>query len=125
MRSTRPRHSSSYWSSRRRAKAEPLDVGADDLAAADAFLGDQAGPLEHCDVLLDRREAHGVVPGQLGDALAAAERPQDDVAPGGIGQRGEDVVGVEGRLSLIQPYGCISRLSGQGAVVLVSVLELD
>ncbi len=76
-------------------QAEPLDVGAHDLAAAGALLGDEAGPFEHGDVLLHRREAHRVVPGQLGDALAAVERAQDDVAPGGIGQGGEDVIGVE------------------------------
>ena len=70
--------------------------GAHDLAAAGALLGDQAGPLEHGDVLLHGREAHRVVPGQLGDALVAVERAQDDVAPGGIRQGGEDVVGVEG-----------------------------
>ena len=79
-------------------QAEPLDVGAHDLAAAGALLGDQAGPLEHRDVLLHGGEAHGVVPGQLGDALAAAERAQDDVAPGGVRQGGEDLVGVEGGL---------------------------
>ncbi len=59
-------------------------------------LGDEAGTLEHRDVLLHRREAHGVVPGQLGDALPSAQRAQDDVAASGIGQGGEDVVGVEG-----------------------------
>ena len=79
-------------------QAKPLDVGAHDLAPAGALLGDQAGPLEHRDVLLHGREAHRVVPGQLGDALAAVQRAQDDVTPGGIGQGGEDVVGVEGEL---------------------------
>ena len=37
-----------------------------------AFLRDQAGPLEHRDVLLHGREAHRVVPGQLRHALAPA-----------------------------------------------------
>ena len=60
-----------------------------------ALLGDQARPLEDRDVLLHGREAHLVVPGQLGDALAAVECAQDDVAPGGVGQCGEDVIGVE------------------------------
>ena len=46
-------------------------------------------------MLLHRREAHRVVPGELRDALATVERPQDDVAPCGIGQCGKDVVGVE------------------------------
>ena len=51
-------------------EAEPLDVGPDDLAPPDALLGHEAGPLEHRDVLLDRGEAHRVVPGELRDALA-------------------------------------------------------
>ena len=98
MRSMRPRHSASYWSSRPRARRSPSMLVRTTLRRPRALLGDQAGPLEHGDVLLDRREAHRVVPGQLGDALAAAERAQDDVAPGGVGQGGEDVVGVEGGL---------------------------
>ena len=98
MRSMRPRHSASYWSSRPPRQAKPIHVGAHDLAAAGALLGDQAGPLEHRDVLLHGREAHGVVPGQLGDAFIAAERAQDDVAPGGVCQGGKDLVGVEGEL---------------------------
>ena len=94
MRSIRPRHSSSYRSSRRRADAQPLEVGADDLAAPDALLGDQAGPLEDRDVLLHGREAHRVVAGQLGDALLAVDRPADDVAPRGVGQGAEHAVEV-------------------------------
>jgi hypothetical protein len=58
MRSMRPRHSSSYSSSRRRTT--PLEIGAHDLAASDALLGDQAGAFEDGDVLLNRREAHRV-----------------------------------------------------------------
>ena len=80
MRSMRPRHSASYWSSRSSGEAEPLDVGAHDLATAGAFLGDQAGPFEDRDVLLHGGEAHRVVPGQLGHALGAGEGPQDDVS---------------------------------------------
>ena len=79
-------------------QAEPLDVGAHDLAAAGALLGDQAGPLEHGDVLLHGREAHRVVPGQLCDALIAVQGAQHDVAPGGVGKGGEHLVGVEGEL---------------------------
>ena len=45
-------------------------------------------------MLLHRRETHRVVPGQLGDALLAGDRPEDDVAPRGIGQRGENAVSV-------------------------------
>ena len=69
MRSMRPRHSASYSVEQAARQAEPLEVGAHDLAAAGALLGDQAGPFQDRDVLLHRREAHRVVPGQLGDAL--------------------------------------------------------
>ena len=98
MRSTRSRHSSSYRSSRRRATRSRLEVGADDLPPPDAVLADQAGPLEHGDVLLHRREAHRVVAGQLGDALLAVDRAAHDVTPGGIAQCAEDAVVVEGDL---------------------------
>ena len=96
MRSMRPRQSDLVLVEQATRQAQTLDVRAHDLAPAGALLGDEAGPLEHGDVLLDGREAHRVVPGQLGDALIATERPQDDVAPGGVRQCGEDVVGVEG-----------------------------
>ena len=57
-----------------------------------------ARPFEHGDVLLHGREAHGVVAGQFSDPLRAAQRAQDDVTSGGIGESGEDLVGVEGEL---------------------------
>ena len=79
-------------------QAQPVHVGPDDLAAAGALLGDQARPLEHRDVLLHGREAHGVVPGQFSDPFAAAQRAQDDVTTRAIGECGEDLVGVEGEL---------------------------
>jgi len=50
------------------AEAQPLEIGADDSAASAGLLRDQAGPLEHRDVLLDRPEAHRVMAGQLDDA---------------------------------------------------------
>ena len=52
------------------------------------------GPLEDRDVLLHRREAHGVVPGKLGHALPAIDRPADDVAPGGVREGAEHAVEV-------------------------------
>src|SRR5438046_540614 len=51
--------------------AQPVRVGADDLASSIAVLADQARPLEDRDVLLHRGEAHGLVPGPLGDYLFA------------------------------------------------------
>src|SRR5437667_10448980 len=69
-------------------------MGAHDLAAADALLGDQAGTFEDGDMLLNRREAHWVVAGQLDDALLGADRAADDVAPRVIGERAEHTVEV-------------------------------
>src|SRR3989442_14636472 len=69
-----------------------LEVGADDLAAADALLRDQACALENRDVLLDRREAHRVMAGQLEDALLGADRAADDVAARVIREGGEHAV---------------------------------
>src|SRR5712671_4149228 len=71
-----------------------VEVGADDLAAADALLRDQACALENCDVLLDRREAHRVMAGQLEDALLGADRAADDVAACAIPEGGEHAVEV-------------------------------
>src|SRR5919206_877859 len=68
--------------------AEALEIGADDLAASNALLGDQAGPLEDGDVLLDRGEAHGVMAGQLDDALLGADRAADDVAARAVREGG-------------------------------------
>src|SRR5919204_2928347 len=74
--------------------AQPLEIGAHDLAASDALLGEQAGAFEDGDVLLNRREAHRVVAGQLDDALLGADRAADDVAPRVIGERAEHAVEV-------------------------------
>ena len=61
-------------------------------------------------MLLDRRETHRVVLGQLGHALVRVDRTADDVAPRGVGERAEHAVEVgRGNLHLIQPYGCMSR----------------
>ena len=99
MRPIRPRHCSSYWSSRRRATQHRLEICSNDLAASDARLGHQARPLEDRDVLLHGGEAHRVVLGKLGDALAAVDRPANDVAPGQVGEGAEEPVEV-GRCNL-------------------------
>ena len=112
MRSIRPRHSASYWSRRRRAHgAAPRSRVRTTFRRPMRVLGDQAGPLEHGDVLLNGREAHRVVPGELGDTLRAVERAADDVPPGGVGQGREDEIGFERGLHTIQPYGCMTWLS--------------
>src|SRR4030095_15646345 len=79
-------------------RAEGLEVGADDLPSPDAMLADEAGPLEDGDVLLDRREAHRVVGGQLGHALLSVDRAAHDVTPGGVRECAENAVVVEGEL---------------------------
>jgi hypothetical protein len=55
-------------------------------------LGDEAGPLQHRDVLLHRGEAHRVGVGQPRHRQLAPDRAEHDVATGGIGQRVEQVV---------------------------------
>lgn len=75
--------------------AERFHVGLDDLATTRALLGNQTGPLEDGDVLLHGREAHRVVPGDLGNAFGSGYRAEDDVTTGGIGQRGKGSIGVE------------------------------
>src|SRR2546423_601028 len=92
MRSIRARHSSSYWSSRRRATSSASRLVRTTLPAADALLRDQACALENRDVLLDRREAHRVMAGQLEDALLGADRAADDVAACVIREGGEHAV---------------------------------
>ena len=68
-------------------RISPLEVGADDLPSPRCELADEAGPLEDGDVLLDRREAHRVVGGQLGHALLPVDRAA--YGPGGRRCRAE------------------------------------
>jgi dihydrofolate reductase len=74
--------------------AEPVQIGADHLAVADPVLADQACTLEHCDVFLDRREAHRVVAGELGDTFPPINRAPDDVTTGDVRKRAKDAVKV-------------------------------
>src|SRR5258708_3972070 len=74
--------------------AQPLEIGAHDLAASDALLCNQAGAFEDGDVLLDRGEAHRVVAGELDDALLGVDRAADDVAPRVISKSAEHAVEV-------------------------------
>ena len=90
MRSMRPRHNASYSIEQAPRVCEPCGIRRDDLAPAGAPLGHKAGSLEHRNVLLHGREAHGVVIRKLGDPLLASDRPANDVAPGGVREGGED-----------------------------------
>src|SRR5437588_6193770 len=74
-----------------------LEAGADDLASADALLRDQASALENRDMLLDCREAHRVMAGQLDDPLLAADGTSDDIASCVIREGCEDAVEVQRR----------------------------
>ena len=119
MRSKRSAHICSYRSSKACAHPNAMEVGADDLAAADALLGDQPSPLEDGDVLLHRREAHGVVVGQLGDALMAGHRAAHDVAPRGISQGAEDAVVVEHQLHSYNHTVVRQRCQGRASATVV------
>ena len=108
MRSMRPRHSSSYWSSRRRATRRPSRLVRTTFRRPMRCLVTKPARSRMCDVFLHCREAHRVVAGQLGDALLAVDRAAHDVAAGVVRQRAEHAVEVwRGDLHLIQPYGCI------------------
>ena len=89
-------------------QAQPVDVGPDDLAAAGALLGDQAGPLEHRDVLLHGREAHRVVVGQLGDALARRSGRAARCRAAWRRRVRRRSGRRRRRAALIQPYGCMA-----------------
>ena len=69
-------------------------VGVDELLATAPLLGDQAGALEHRDVLLDGGEAHGVVGGEAGDRRLARGAAAQDVAARAVGERVEHAVHV-------------------------------
>src|SRR5699024_8403300 len=75
--------------------------------------GEQAGPLEHHDVLLHRREAHRVVPGQGRDRLLASQHPPQDVPPRAIRERMEPgvrpVVVDPLHDENLQPFGCACK----------------
>ena len=73
--------------------ADGIGVGADALFPSAALLGDQAGPLQHRDVLLDRGEAHGVYLGQPRHCQLVFKAAAEDVAAGGVGERVEHAVG--------------------------------
>ena len=69
-----------------------IGLGVHALLASAALLGDQAGALEHGDMLLHRREAHRVRLGQLRHRRLARDAAAKDVAPGRVGQRVEQLV---------------------------------
>ena len=63
-------------------RVEPVDP-----AGADGALGDQAGVLEHLQVLGHRRPADRQLLGELADGPRPLGQARDDRAPGGIPQR--------------------------------------
>ena len=73
--------------------SERVGVRAHELLPPASLLGHELCPLEHRDVLLDRREAHRVAAGELGDALLVVQHDRDDVAACRVGERVEEPVG--------------------------------
>ena len=73
--------------------SEGVGVRAHELLSPASLLGHELGALEHRHVLLDRREAHRVAAGQLGDALLLVQHDRDDVAACRVGERVEETVG--------------------------------
>src|SRR6185312_2734464 len=69
-----------------------LRIAVHDLLPSVPLLAHERRPLEHRDVLLHRREAHLVIPGQGAHGLPGPHHLADDVAPGRIRQGLEDAV---------------------------------
>lgn len=59
-----------------------------------ALLGarDQAGRFQHCEVLHETRQRHGVRLGEFGHAARALVQLRQHTAARGVGQRGEDEI---------------------------------
>ena len=72
--------------------AHGVAVGAHELLPPAALLGDQAGPLQHRDVLLHRGEAHRVDVGESRHRRLAPDAAVQDVAARGVGQCVEQAV---------------------------------
>src|SRR5262249_22935797 len=76
-----------------------------DDGGPDALFGNQAGPLENGDVLLDGREAHRVVAGELDDALVGGDRAAHDVAASVVRKSAEHAIEVtEGGRRALHEY---------------------
>jgi hypothetical protein len=67
-------------------------IGAHELLPPATLLGDQAGPFQHGDVLLHRREAHRVSLCEFRNRGLAGGAAAKDVATGRIGQSMEQLV---------------------------------
>ena len=67
-------------------------IGADELLAAMASLGHEAGAFEHRHVLLHGGEAHGVAVGQARDRQLAVGRAAQQIASRHVGQGVQHVV---------------------------------
>ena len=67
-------------------------VGVHELLAPARLLSDQAGPLQHGDVLLDGREAHRVSPRKARNRGLVGGAAAKDVATGRVGQSVEQPV---------------------------------
>ena len=74
-------------------------------------LADQAGPLQHLDMLGSASERHGERLGQLSDAALAKRQVPDHGTPRRIGQRMED--GVEAGRFMLNHVVDYKRRSGR------------
>ena len=72
------------------------DIAAHPLLPAVTSLRHEPRALQRPDVLVHRREADRVTPGQVGDRLRVAQHHGEDVAARGIGQRMEERVDLLG-----------------------------
>jgi hypothetical protein len=72
--------------------ADRAAVAAHELLAPAALLGDEAGPLQHRDVLLHRSEAHRVDVGESRHRRLVHDAAVEDVAARGVGQCVEQAV---------------------------------
>jgi len=66
--------------------ADRIRIGAHELLPSAAVLGDQAGPLQHRDVLLHGGEAHRICLGQPRHRRVALGGAAEDVTPGSVRQ---------------------------------------
>ena len=72
--------------------ADRIALGVHEVLAPTALLGHQAGSLEHRDVLLDRRKAHGVEVSESRHRGLVDDAATKDVPPGGVSERVEEPV---------------------------------
>jgi hypothetical protein len=69
-----------------------VGIGVHELLPSTALLGDEAGPLQHRDVLLHRGEAHRVDVGESRHRRLRPDAAVHDVAARGVRERVKEVI---------------------------------